>query len=122
MNARWGPRSVAFEAERAKAMWTLVAFLVERLLVSLPDILLAGGGAFLTASRGWRRIVGITLLVIYSMSTAGQFLSESPPRLDPDDLKSVGITFGAIAAIGGWLLGRRFRRRSECLSHDPCAS
>jgi hypothetical protein len=93
-------------------MWMLVAFLVERLIVSLPDILLAGGGAFLTASRGWRRIVGVTLLAVYSISITGSFLSESPPRLDPDDLNSVGIAFGVIAAIGGWLLGRKLWHRS----------
>ena len=93
-------------------MWTLVAFFVERLIVSLPDILIAGGGAFLTASRGWRRIVGVALLLIYSVSITGTFLSENPPRPDPDDLNSIGIAFGVIAAIGGWLLGRKLRRRS----------
>ena len=100
-------------------MWTLVPFFVERLIVRLPDILLAGGGAFLMASRGWRRTVGITLLVIYSISITGRFLSESPPRLDPDDLNSVGITFGVIAAIGGWLLARRLRKRTGQLDLSP---
>jgi hypothetical protein len=44
-------------------------------------------------------------------------LGDSPPRLDPDDLHSVGITFGVIAAVTGWLLGRRLRQRTEQL--DP---
>jgi hypothetical protein len=97
-------------------MWTLLAFLVERLVVSLPDILLAGGGAFLATWHGRKRIIGIILLVIYFMSIVGTFIGDSPPSLDPDDPRSFGIVFGVIAAVGGWLLGRKLRQRSGQLN------
>ena len=98
-------------------MSTLVAFFAERLVVSLPDIFLAGGGAFLAAWPGWKRVIGIVLLAIYFMATIGTFMGDSPPSLDPDDPRSYGIMFGVIAAVGGWLLARKLRRRSGRL--DP---
>jgi hypothetical protein len=85
------------------------------LVVSLPDILLAGGGAFLATRHGRSRGIGIVVLFCYFVAVIGSFLGDSPPRLDPDDLQSVGTTFGVIAAVTGWLLGRRLRRRTEQL-------
>lgn len=111
----YNKRRVAFRGAKGQPMWTLVAFFLERLMVSLPDILLAGGGAFLMASHSWRRIVGVALVVIYFASITGTFLDGSASGLHPDDPRSFGPVFGLIAAVGGWFLGRKFQQRSRQL-------
>jgi hypothetical protein len=94
-------------------METVVAFFIERLVLSLLDILIAGGGGFLAARHGWGRGIGVALLFCYFLAIIGGFMGGSPPRQDPDDPSSFGPIFGAIAALGGWLLGRKLRQRSS---------
>ena len=94
-------------------MATLIAFFIERLLLSVPDMLITGGGGFLATRHGWGRGIGIALLFLYFLSIIGGFMGERPLRLDWDDPGSFAPIFGVIAAGGGWLLGRKLRRRSS---------
>jgi hypothetical protein len=74
-------------------MDTLLAFLIENMLVSTLDILMAGLGAYWIARQrkmaGW----GVVLLAVYTMAAIGL-------AMGPDGL-GIGPIFGLIAAVSG---------------------
>ena len=57
-------------------MATLLAFFIERLVLSVPDMLIAGGGGFLATRRGWGGGIGIALLFFYFLAIIGGFMGE----------------------------------------------
>lgn len=87
-------------------MGTLIAFVLERIAVSLPDILIGGLGGYLLAGR---RRIGVGILALYGLAIAGTFIGQdTKPNL-------VGPILGLIAAIlTAWLgFRRRQARRSS---------
>jgi hypothetical protein len=93
----------------------LFRFALRSMIVSLPDVLLAGGGAFLIARNGWswRGRVGALLLVIYMIAVVESFMGHTPPKMHPDDPATSGPVLALIAAALGIALGRVRRSASN---------
>lgn len=95
------------------ALAVLLKFLLFRLIESLPDILMAGVGAFLLARNGRFRLVGAALLVLYIVAVIGSFIGDNPPRMRPDDHATVGPVLAILAGILGVLMSRVGRPSPE---------
>lgn len=87
-------------------MTTLIAFLLESMAVSAPDILFGGLGGYLL---GRRSALGAIILLLYAVAAAGTFLGSAPHNYLPP-------IFGALSAAGmGWLAVTRRRKQAAAL-------
>ncbi|HYC30520.1 MAG TPA: hypothetical protein VEB42_16910 [Chitinophagaceae bacterium] len=95
---------------------------MERLLVSIPDILLAGGGAFLLFNNGKARWLGGPLILLYLLSLFGAYTGGNPPSLNAGN-KEAGQFFsyfiGFIAFVMGAFFGwKRKKKRIATAAAD----
>ncbi|WP_426041693.1 hypothetical protein [Brevundimonas sp. TWP2-3-4b1] len=94
-------------------MLTLLAFIFERFVTSLPDMLMLGGGAYLAARGGKRAAWGIGLMALYGMAIAGIAMAGELGK----GPFAFGPVFGVLSAIGfGWLGWRKTRRAAVTAS------
>lgn len=83
-------------------MYTFIMFVIECLLISIPDILLAGGGAFLFFNKGKGRNAGAVLLLFYLLSFLGNMMGSNPSL--------TGYIIGLIAGIIGAFWGSKYQK------------
>jgi hypothetical protein len=89
-------------------MSTPIGFLVQGLVISAPDIALAGLGTYLVAKGGsFRRPIGIVVLAAYAVRVGGSFLGSNPPTFRLDQHDTWSFLFAGIAAVIGFWLARR---------------
>lgn len=85
-------------------MTTLIAFLLERMAVSLPDILFGGVGGYLVGRRSG---LGIGILALYGVVVAGSFMGPSAGH------NYIAPVFGGLSAVGmAWLATSRRKKRA----------
>ena len=95
-------------------MSTPIGFLAKGLVLSAPDIALAGLGTYLVAKGGsFRRPIGIVVLASYAVRVGASYLGSNPPTFRLDQHNTWSFLFAGIAAALGFWLARRHRAGTQ---------
>lgn len=88
---------------------------MERLLTSVPDILLAGGGAFLLFKNRKLRWLGGPLILLYLLSAYGAYTGEAAQNMSANNQADqiIHYSIGGTSLIVGGLLGFKSRKKKQ---------